>query len=193
MPRPAAAPPGHILMGRIGAAHGVRGEVRINSFTADPLAIVDFSPLATGQAGLTVAITSARPQKNVIVATLEGVTDRNGAEALNGVELYAPRDALPAPGDADEFYHADLIGLDARLAGGETLGMVVAVHNFGAGDTLEIAPRGAPSVLVPFTRAVVPEVEIAGGYLVVDPPPGLLAAGSENQDGQEAEDEGTAP
>ncbi len=111
--------------------------------------------------------------KGVVVAKVAGIEDRDRAEALRGLRLYLPRDALPPPGD-EEYYHADLIGLDAALTDGTPLGQVRAVHDFGAGDTLEIArPIGQP-VMVPFTRAIVPVVDIAGGRLVVDPPPGLL-------------------
>jgi len=160
-----------ILMGRIGAAHGVRGEVRIQSFTEDPMALVDYGPLATNRPGLTVTILSARTTTNVLVARLDGVNDRNAAEKLNGVELFVDRSLLPDPADDDDFYHADLIGLAARLADGSEIGKVTAVPNYGAGDLLEIRdPRGGDTYLYPFTKAVVPEVRIAEGYLIIDPP-----------------------
>ena len=108
-----------------------------------------------------------------MIARLAGVDDRNRAEALRGLRLYLPRAALPPP-EAEEYYHADLIGLDAVLADGTPVGQVRAVHDFGAGDTLEIARAGAPPAMVPFTRAVVPMVDIDRGRLVIDPPPGLL-------------------
>jgi len=160
-----------ILMGRIGAAHGVRGEVRIQSFTEDPMALVDYGPLATNKPGLTITILSARTTTNVLVARLEGVNDRNAAEKLNGVELYVPRSLLPEPEDEDEFYHADLIGLVARLADGSEIGTVAALPNYGAGDLLEIRnTRSGDVFLYPFTKAVVPEVHVAEGYLVIEPP-----------------------
>jgi len=160
-----------ILMGRIGAAHGIKGEVRIQSFTEDPMALVDYGPLATNRPGLTVTILSARTTTNVLVARLDGVTDRNAAEKLNGVELYVDRALLPEPDDEDDFYHADLLGLHARLADGSEIGIVAAVPNFGAGDLLEIRdPRTGDTYLYPFTRAVVPEIHVADGYLVIDPP-----------------------
>jgi len=160
-----------LLVGRIGAAHGVKGEVRITSFTEDPLALLRYSPLATGRPGLTVTLLSARAAANVLVARLEGVNDRSAAEALNGVELYVDRTLLPEPEDEDHFYHADLIGLEARLADGKVLGAVSAVPNYGAGDLLEIrGPVSGDTFLYPFTRRVVPEVRLADGYVVIDVP-----------------------
>lgn len=160
-----------LLMGRIGAAHGIKGEVRIQSFTEDPLALVSYGPLSTNRPGLTIRILAARTTTNVLVARLEGINDRNAAEKLNGVELYVDRALLPDPDDDDDFYHADLIGLKARLADGSEIGEVMAVPNFGAGDLLEIRdPRSGDTYLYPFSKAVVPEVRIAEGYLLIDPP-----------------------
>ena len=160
-----------LLMGRIGAAHGIKGEVRIQSFTEDPLALASYGPLSTNKPGLTIKILAARTTTNVLVARLEGINDRNAAEKLNGVELYVDRALLPDPDDDDDFYHADLIGLKARLADGSEIGEVMAVPNFGAGDLLEIRdPRSGDTYLYPFSKAVVPEVRIADGYLMIDPP-----------------------
>jgi 16S rRNA processing protein RimM len=160
-----------LLMGRIGAAHGIKGEVRIQSFTEDPLALASYGPLSTNKPGLTIKILAARTTTNVLVARLEGINDRNAAEKLNGVELYVDRALLPDPDDDDDFYHADLIGLKARLADGSEIGEVMAVPNFGAGDLLEIRdPRSGDTYLYPFSKAVVPEVRIAEGYLMIDPP-----------------------
>lgn len=162
---------GMILMGRIGAAHGIKGEVRIQSFTEDPLTLVDYGPLATSKPGLTVTILSARTTTNVLVARLAGVNDRTAAEMLNGVELFVPRALLPETDDEDDFYHADLIGLRARLIDGTEIGVVAAVPNFGAGDLLEIRdPRAGDTYLYPFSKAVVPEIKVADGYLVIAPP-----------------------
>ncbi len=116
---------------------------------------------------------SSARQRVSLIARLSGVEDRDRAEALRGLRLYLPRAALPPTG-AEEYYHADLIGLEAVLGDGTPVGRVRAVHDFGAGDTLELARPGAPPVMVPFTRAVVPIVELAAGRLVLDPPPGLL-------------------
>ncbi|ODS91148.1 MULTISPECIES: ribosome maturation factor RimM [unclassified Devosia] len=160
-----------LLMGRIGAAHGIKGEVRIQSFTEDPLALASYGPLSTNKPGLTIRILAARTTTNVLVARLEGVNDRNAAEKLNGVELYVDRALLPDTDDDDDFYHADLIGLKARLVDGSEIGEVMAVPNFGAGDLLEIRdPRSGDTYLYPFSKAVVPEVRIADGYLLIDPP-----------------------
>ena len=158
-------------MGRIGAAHGTKGEVRIQSFTAEPLALADYGPLITDRPGLTIEIESARATTNVLVARLKGVTDRTAAERLNGVELFVERDRLPPTEGDDDFYHADLIGLDARLGDGTVLGKVSAVPNFGASDLIEVTDaRSGDVFLYPFTRTVVPEIRIAEGYLVIEVP-----------------------
>lgn len=159
-----------ILLGTIGAAHGIKGEVRIASHTQDPEAIASYGPLDTNKPGLTITIESARLQKTVLVARLKGVRDRDEAELLNGTELYVDRSRLPDPEDEDDFYHADLIGLDARLESGVSIGAVLALHNHGAGDLIEIQdPRSGDTFLLPFTKTVVPTIKIADGYLVISP------------------------
>ena len=163
--------PQKLLMGRIGAAHGIKGEVRIQSFTEDPMALVSYGPLSTNRPGLTVRILSARTTTNVLVARLEGVNDRNAAEKLNGVELFVDRALLPATEGEDDFYHADLLGLRVQLTDGTSLGEVTAVPNFGAGDILEVRDeRTGDTFLYPFTKAVVPEIRLSEGYLVIVPP-----------------------
>jgi 16S rRNA processing protein RimM len=160
-----------LLMGRIGAAHGIKGEVRIQSFTEEPLALADYGPLSTNKPGLVIEIEAARATTNVLVARLKGVADRTAAEKLNGVELYVDRDKLPPTEEEDDFYHADLIGLDVRLNDGSVLGQVTAIPNFGAGDLLEVRDaRTGDTFLYPFTKAVVPEVHIAEGYLIIEVP-----------------------
>ena len=160
-----------ILLGTIGAAHGIKGEVRITSHTQDPEAIATYGALETDRPGLTIQIQSARLQKNVLIARLEGVRDRDAAEKLNGVSLFLEREKLPEPDDEDDFYHADLIGLDARLDSGVSIGRVIALHNHGAGDLIEIQDElKGDTFLFPFTKAVVPTVRIADGYLVITPP-----------------------
>jgi 16S rRNA processing protein RimM len=162
--------PKQLLMGRIGAAHGIKGEVRIQSFTTEPLALADYGPLDTDRPGLTIEIETARTTTNVLVARLKGIGDRTAAEKLNGVELYIDRDRLP-PAEDDDFYHADLIGLEARLTDGSVLGKVSALPNFGAGDLIEVSDaRSGDTFLYPFTQRVVPEVHIAEGYLVIEVP-----------------------
>lgn len=158
-----------ICVARIGAAHGVRGEVRLWTFTQDPLAVASYGPLETSDGARHFAIKRIRAAKTHLVATLDGISTRGAAEQLNGVELFISREKLPAPTD-DEFYHADLIGLAAETKQGEPLGAIVAVHNFGAGDIIEIAPPAGPTIMLPFSNAVVPVVDIAGGRVVIDKP-----------------------
>ena len=161
-----------VCVARIGAPHGVRGEVRLWSFTGDPSAVAAYGPL-TAADGRVFEIASLRPAKDCFVARLKGVADRDAAEALRNIDLYVPREKLGPPGE-DEFYHADLIGLVAVDTAGVEMGTVIAVQNFGAGDILEIAPKRGETLLVPFSKAVVPVVDIPGGRVVVDPPPGLF-------------------
>ena len=161
--------PSHICVARIGAAHGVRGAVRLWTFTEDPLAVKRYGPLATRDGARHFEVTSTREAKGHLVATLKGITTREEAERLNGIELYAAREKLPAT-DEDEYYHADLIGLAAVTAADEPLGRVVAIHNFGAGDIIEIAPLHGATMLLPFSNAVVPTVDLAGGRVVIELP-----------------------
>jgi 16S rRNA processing protein RimM len=167
-PKRALGPGSLILLATIGAAHGVKGEVRVKSFTAEPSALGDYPELRS-EAGRRFEIERLRPGKNILIVKFRGVDERNAAEALAGTSLYVERGALPAP-EPDEFYHADLIGLSAATPEGEPLGTVVAVHDHGAGDVLDIAPPRGPSLLVPFTRENVPDIDIAAGRLVVVPP-----------------------
>lgn len=160
---------GQVCVARIGAAHGVRGAVKLWTFTEDPLAIEDYGPLATKDGERHLELTSAREAKDHLVVTFKGVTTRDEAERLNGVELYIPRDKLPAT-EEDEYYHADLIGLDAVTTADEPLGRVIAIHNFGAGDIIEIAPESGTTILLPFSNAVVPTVDIPGGRVVIELP-----------------------
>ncbi|CEJ10657.1 Ribosome maturation factor RimM [bacterium YEK0313] len=162
-----------VLVGKFGAAHGIKGEVRLKSYTQDPLAIVDYSPLVTRD-GRSFTIEAARPAGEVLVARVRELKDRNAAEAVTNLDLLAPRERIAGPLDEDEFLHSDLIGLAAVTVAGEEIGTVTAVFDFGAGDVLDIARRGRKAVMIPFTKAVVPEIDIAGGRLVVDPPEGLL-------------------
>src|SRR5262249_2725696 len=163
--------PERVLVAQIGAAHGLRGEVRLWSFTEDPLAVKGYA--LESEAGDRFAIESLRPAKEFFVARFAGVADRTAAEALRNTKLYVSRAVLPQAA-ADEYYHADLIGLAAITGDGRALGTVVGVHNFGAGDVIEIAPPRGTSVMLPFTAAVVPAVDIAAGRLTVDPPAGTL-------------------
>jgi 16S rRNA processing protein RimM len=161
--------PAQICVARIGAAHGVRGAVKLWTFTEDPLAVQSYGPLMTKDGARQFEIADVREAKDHLVATFKGVATRNDAEKLNGIELYIPREKLPAPDD-DEYYHADLIGLAAVNAADEPLGRVIAIHNFGAGDIIEIAPPKGPTMLLPFTNAVVPTVDLACGRVVIEMP-----------------------
>jgi 16S rRNA processing protein RimM len=158
-----------VCVARIGAAHGVRGAVKLWTFTEDPLAVQSYGPLMTKDGARRFEIADVREAKDHLVATFKGIATRNDAEKLNGIELYVPREKLPATED-DEYYHADLIGLAAVNAADEPLGRVVAIHNFGAGDIIEIAPPKGTTMLLPFTNAVVPTVDIAGGRVVIELP-----------------------
>jgi 16S rRNA processing protein RimM len=160
---------GQICIARIGAAHGVRGAVKLWTFTEDPLAVMQYGSLATKDGTRSFEVATAREAKGHLVATLKGIATREDAERLNGIELYVAREKLPAT-DEGEYYHADLIGLAAVTAADEPLGRVIAIHNFGAGDIIEIAPPHGVTMLLPFTNAVVPTVDLKGGRVVIELP-----------------------
>jgi 16S rRNA processing protein RimM len=158
-----------ILLAAVMGAQGLKGEVKVKLFTATPDALPRYGALH-GKDGRTFTITAFRPAKEgEAVVAFQGVSDRNAAEALKGTELFVSRAALPEPGD-DEFYHADLVGLEARDSEGRVLGKVVAVHNFGASDVIELARDDGDSVHLAFTRETVPHIHIADGYIVVAVP-----------------------
>ena len=159
-----------VCLGAIAGAHGVRGLVKIKSFTQDPASLTAYGPLADESGRRRFEIVVTGQAKGLLVARIAGVEDRDAAQGLRGVRLYVARAALPEPEDAEEFYQADLIGLAAEDPRGRPLGRVAAVENYGAGDFLEIArAKGAP-LLVPFTKAAVPLVDLEGGRVVIDPP-----------------------
>jgi len=164
----AAKPANLVLMGRFGAPHGVRGEIRLQSFTAEPLSIATYGPLFDRSGARRFLLKSAREQgRDTLVVRVEGVTDRDAAQRLGGTDLYLPRDCLPAP-EEDEFYLADLLGLSVESEEGAALGQVIALRNFGAGDILEVLPRdGGETQFYPFTKALAPIVDLAGGRIVV--------------------------
>jgi 16S rRNA processing protein RimM len=156
-----------ILVGQVAGGFGVKGEVRVTAFTADPLALTDYGPLlrADGSVGLT--LTQARPDKNGIVGRAREITTKEEADALRGLKLHVPRDRFPEP-EEDEFYLADLIGIEARDAAGQAVGTVKSVQNFGADDMLEIAPaEGGPTWYLPFTKAATPELHLADGWILI--------------------------
>jgi 16S rRNA processing protein RimM len=160
-----------VRVARIGAAHGVRGEVKLWSFTEEPMAVADYGALETEDGARRFEIETLRPAKNFLVARLKGVADRTAAETLCNLDLYIPRDRLPPIEDTDTFYYADLVGLAAVSADGAPFGTVIALHNFGAGDLIEIAPQGGGEpLLLPFNDATVPTIDMAAGRIVVVPP-----------------------
>lgn len=156
-----------ILVGTIGAAQGVKGEVRLKSYTGTPSAIADYGPLSSEDGGRSFEIIALRSLKDDMLAVrLSGISDRNSAAALTNTRLYVDRAKLPPP-DADEFYQVDLIGLAAEAEDGRPLGRVIAVENYGAGDLLEIAPQAGETILVPFTKAFVPTLDFEGKRAVI--------------------------
>ena len=160
-----------ILVGQVAGAFGVKGEVRLTTFTADPAAMLTYSPLLDESGNVALSLTTGRPEKDALIVRAREVSTREAAQALRGLRLYILRQQLPPPADEEEYYLADLIGLSAVSLAGEPLGIVKAVQNFGAGDLLEIDPQScAPSWWTPFSLAGVPEVRIDEGVVVVDRP-----------------------
>lgn len=158
-----------VCIGVIAGPHGVNGQVRLKSFTADPKDVVAYGPLtdAAGMRQFAVEITGSA--RNLLVARIDNVRNRNAAEALRGIELYVDRAALPEA-DEDEFYHADLIGLPVRKTDGSAFGSVLALFDYGAGDMIEIRCVDGGSELFPFNREVVPEIDLENGFIVIEPP-----------------------
>lgn len=176
-----------VLVGVIGAAQGIRGEVRVKPYTEDPLALGEYGVLHAAD-GRRFEVLDLRFAKTVVVVRFRGINDRNAAEALKGVELYIDRSSLPDEELEDgEFYHADLEGLEACDAEGVVWGVVSAVFDFGGGDLLELRTEGRKAVVIPFTIAAVPEVDLVNGRILVDP----LAAGliDPEEDGDDASDD----
>ena len=172
--RPKNGRDNRVCVAQIGAAHGLKGEVRLWSFTEDPLAVARYGPLESEDGARRFDIEDLRPGKAYFVARLSGVRDKNAAEALRNTKLYVPRERLPKTQDDESFYHADLIGLAVVTTEGATIGEVAALHNFGAGDIVEIRLTDKSTVLLPFTDAAVPKVDLDAGQIIVDPPEGTL-------------------
>lgn len=171
-----------LQMAVIGAPHGIRGEVRVKTFTGDPLALGDYGPLHAAD-GRKFTVSSIRPAKNVVVVRFKEITSRDAAEAITGVELFIDRAALPDDLEEDEFYHADLIGLAVRDETDAMIGKVTGVQNFGGGDIVEVALAGRRAAMVPFTLAAIPEIAIEKGFIRVD----TQAAGLVDDDADEDE------
>jgi len=164
-----------LLIGRVAGAFGVRGELRITSFAADPLSLLSYGALKREDGTHALTLAAGRAAKGGLVARAREIETRDEAEALRGLRLYIAREDLAEP-DEDEFYLADLIGLEARDLAGAVVGTVKTVENFGAGDLVEITPAaGGPSFWLPFTREAVPEVKIAEGWIAIDPPAETVA------------------
>jgi len=178
-----------VCVGQFAGSHGVRGLVKLRSFTGDPKAVAEYGPLTdeSGTRRFRVALTGAN--KDLWLARVEGISTREQAQALTGVRLYVERSALPETEDEDEFYHADLIGLRAETADGEPFGIVKALYDFGAGDMLEIRRESGVMELLPFTKACVPVVDVKGGRVVVDPPAVVEARPDGADDAGEGEGE----
>lgn len=171
--------PARICVAQVGAAHGIRGEVKLRSFTANPEAVAEYGVLESEDSAQHFTIEALRHAKGHLVAQLSGIRDRTAAARLANLRLYVPRERLP-PTEPEEFYHADLIGLRAEDRHGVELATIVGIHDFGAGDLLELRPRGrAGTVLMPFTAASVPVVDIAGGRIVIEPPQDLFTPASD--------------
>ena len=170
---------GRILLGVVAAPHGVRGLVRIRSYTEEPMAIASYGPLSDETGKKQYRVEALSTVKGAVLARIEGVADRTAAEAIRGLRLYAERSVLPAP-DEGEWYEADLIGLAAVGRDGRDWGKVMAFHDFGAGRTMEVSGGSASrqSVMLPFTDEAVPEIDVPGGKVLVDPPAGVLPGGS---------------
>ena len=160
-------------LGVITGAMGIRGEVRIRTFTERAEDIAAYGPLTDETGAQSFTLVDLRPIKGGIAARVEGIQDRTAAEALKGTQLCVARDALP-DSEGDEFYHTDLLGMRVVTVNGEEFGRVLALHDFGAGDVLEIERMDGPPLVVPFTRDTVPEIDTDKGHLVLIPPPGLL-------------------
>lgn len=190
------APSDLVLLGEFGRAHGLKGEVRLKSHTGDPLAIASYGPLLDSR-GRAYTIKNPRQAPggapDMLVARVDGVSTREAAEKLNRIELYLSREKLPPAEDEDEFLLADLIGCKVRTEAGEPVGTVADVPNFGGGDLLEIKPAtGGATAFLPFTRAFVPQVNIAGRYVVATPPDDLFAPARPEPEGDEPVDEAEA-
>jgi 16S rRNA processing protein RimM len=168
--RPKSGRDARVCVAQIGAAHGLKGKVRLRSFTQEPTDFATYGPLETEDGSRKLEVEETRFAKDHFVASFKGIDDRNAAEALRNVNLYVAREKLPAVAEDDTFYHADLVGLSAVTRDKSAVGEVIAVQNFGAGDILEIKRADGSVLMLPFTETAVPEIDLAGGIVVVDPP-----------------------
>ncbi|KXF79292.1 16S rRNA processing protein RimM [Paramesorhizobium deserti] len=181
-------PENPVQLAVIGAPHGTRGEVRVKTFTGDPMALGDYG-LLYDETGRSLEILEIRPAKTVVVVRFKGVNDRNAAEKLNGTALYIDRAQLPEELDEDEFYHADLVGLEAVDIQGVAIGRVTGIFDFGGGDLIELSTPGRRPYLIPFTQNAVPEIDLDAGRLVVDRQAAGLVADDDSDDSGMGQDE----
>lgn len=180
-----------VCLGAITGAHGIRGEVRIHCFASDPRSLTAFGPLGDETGRRTFVVEGLRDANKGYIARIRGVTDRNAAEALRGTQLYIERDALPEPEDEDSYYLDDLIGLTARDPAGQELGSVIAVHDFGAGDVIEVQrPQGRQTFMVPFAESFVPALDVEAGFIVIDAPADWIDETPEKAKRDDGNDEG---
>jgi 16S rRNA processing protein RimM len=197
MAQPSSSSSKRLCVGIVAGPHGIRGGLRVKSFTADPADIDAYGPVSDENGTRLFQMRVTGMVKGTVLAEIEGVDDRNAAEALKGLQLFVDRDRLP-PAEADEFYHADLLGLTARLEDGTVLGQVSGLYDFGAGDSVEITGPKGQITMVPFTKAAVPAIDLAGGTMTIVPPAGLFdkpapPASLEEQEAVAAEMLGAAP
>ncbi len=169
-----ATDPDLVLVGRFGRPHGIKGELRLQSFTQAPLAIAEYGPLSSGDGTRAFTLEWVRPQGEMLVVRVKGVASREAAEALTNLELYVPRARLPLADGEDEFLAADLVGCTVADPSGAVLGTVSDVANYGAGDLLDIRCPDGRSVLLPFTKAFTPQIDLKARRIVADPPGGLF-------------------
>jgi 16S rRNA processing protein RimM len=162
-----------VLLGVVAAPHGVRGLVRIKSFTEDPMAVASYGPLSDESGKKEYRVEALSAARGAVLARIEGVADRTAAEALRGLRLYVERKRLPEAGER-QWYEADLIGLKVVGTDGRDWGKVIAFHDFGAGSVMEVSG----GMMLPFTDEAVPEIDVEGGKVMVEPPAGLLAGGA---------------
>jgi 16S rRNA processing protein RimM len=169
-----------VCVAAVAAPHGIQGALKLRTFTERPENVVAYGPVYDGQGRRLFELELIRPTKGGVIARIPGIEDRNEAERWRGVRFYVPRAVLPAP-EAEEFYVEDLQGLPVERRDGTRMGRVLGLDNYGAGDVIEVGLDSGGSVVLPFTREVVPEVDLERGRLVVEPPPELVPAGGERR------------
>ncbi len=162
-----------VCVGVVTGAHGLHGLLKVRSFTENPGDIGIYGPLSNAEGDHHWTVTVKKQDKNTVLARFDGIGKREDAAALAGTRLFIDRSALPAPNDPESYYHADLIGLQAKQQDGQIIGVIQAIHNFGAGDILNIVSGDGHSFDLPFTRQWVPEIDLSGGFILVSPPSGL--------------------